>query len=171
MRALILSILISILFVLQSSFFSHLQLFGARPDLILGLVVAVAIIAGPREGILAGLLGGFLVDLYRGTFIGLSIPGKVLTGLAVGFVPKRVYADNLLVPIFTGLVALILDQFTFLFLGQSFGLGQGIWISVRRFTFFGAGYTALLMPFIVKLVKTLYHEFLVRGWYKEQRIS
>jgi len=170
LRALILSILISILFVFQSSFFSHLQFFGTRPDLILGMVVAVAITAGPREGALAGLLGGFLADLLRGNFIGLSIPGKVLVGLAVGFIPKRVYADNFLVPIFTTFLAVVCDQLIFLLLGQSFGIGQSVWISMRRFVLLSACYTALLAPIIAKLVKDLYHEFQVRGWYKEQRM-
>ncbi|MBO8126188.1 MAG: rod shape-determining protein MreD [Firmicutes bacterium] len=170
MRLLILSLFILGMYILQASFFTHLAVYGARPDLITATVVAVGITAGPFEGMVSGILGGFILDLLRGTFIGLSVPGKLLVGLMAGFIPKRVYVDSWWVPAVSAFVATLLDQSFFLILGNSFGLDQPLWPSFRRLIIASGIYTATMAPLVIRGIRHLYGEFLNRGWFKEQRL-
>ena len=170
MRILIISILVMVMYILQTALFTHIQFMGARPDLVLTVVLGAGISVGSIEGMTVGFLGGLLVDLLRGTFIGLSVPGKVLVGLLAGFLPRKVYTDNLLVPVGTAFLATLIDQGFFLLLGSSFGLQQPFWTGLKKCVYPSAFYTALLAPLIVYGVRNLYTDFRRRGWQKEQRL-
>lgn len=171
MRILIISILIMVMYILQTALFTHIQFMGARPDLVLTVVLGAGISAGSIEGMTVGFLGGLLVDLFRGTFIGLSVPGKVLVGFLAGILPRKVYTDYLWVPVATAFLATIIDQGVFLLLGSSFGLQQPFWTGLRKFVYPSAFYTALLSPLIVYGVRNLYTDFRRRGWHKGQRLT
>ena len=56
--------------VLQTSFFARLALaipYGAVPDLVLAVIVAIAIFDSERTGAIAGIAAGFLVSALGGT--------------------------------------------------------------------------------------------------------
>lgn len=58
--------------VLQVSVFSSLELLGARPDLVLVTVVAVALLRGPVFGAAGGFVAGLLVDTATLGTLGVS---------------------------------------------------------------------------------------------------
>lgn len=58
--------------VLQTALFSRLRVFGAVPNLILPAVITIAIYDKEREGTIAGIAGGFIIDALGGTGLSLS---------------------------------------------------------------------------------------------------
>ena len=48
--------------VLQCSFFSRLKPFGATPDLLLGVIAAIALLDNRESATVAAVAGGFFID-------------------------------------------------------------------------------------------------------------
>lgn len=58
---------------------------GARPDLVLLLVLAWGLLRGTHEGSLAGLAGGLFLDLFTGMPFGINCVLLGTLGLVAGF--------------------------------------------------------------------------------------
>lgn len=69
---------------LQSSWLESVKVIGGRPDLVLVLVVAWAIIRGGTEGALWGFAGGFILDGLSGGAFGLWTLSLTLVGFLTG---------------------------------------------------------------------------------------
>lgn len=99
MRYLVLALLGFISLILESTIFNELIIAGVKPDIILVIVILIALFNGPKEGALVGLALGFLEDLYLAKYLGLNAVTKFSIGLMMGFMEKRMYKDNFLVPV------------------------------------------------------------------------
>lgn len=79
----------------------------ARPDLVILVVAAVALLHRPSTGLLVGLLGGWLLDLVPpgAEPLGASALAYALAGLLLGFVRGLTVASPLLPWVATGLAA------------------------------------------------------------------
>ncbi len=64
-----------ILVLLQSSFLVHFNIFGVVPNLVLILVCLLSFFEKPNEyrGIFGAVIGGFFLDIFSNSFIGISI--------------------------------------------------------------------------------------------------
>ena len=58
--------------LLQTTFVPYLSLLGAKPNLMLLVVVAWTLIAGSREGLWWAFIGGLWLDLLGGSPLGAS---------------------------------------------------------------------------------------------------
>jgi len=85
--------------VFQTTVFNELIIAGVKPDLLLIIVILYALFNGPRQGAFVGLGLGLLEDLFQAKYIGLNAAGKLTTGLIIGFLEKRIFKDNFLVPV------------------------------------------------------------------------
>ncbi|MPZ13463.1 MAG: rod shape-determining protein MreD [Chloroflexi bacterium] len=84
--------------VLQAMVLPGLVGNGIRPDLTLIVVVAWATFRGWEEGILVGLLGGFLLDVFSAAPFGVSVVRLALVGGAAGLVMDRIGRTSVLMP-------------------------------------------------------------------------
>ncbi len=87
----------------QCSFFARLTFLPATPDLMLGVVVAVALIDSPMAGAAVAVGGGFVIDAIGGVGVSLSpliyLAIAVVSGLLSGkFMVRWVSFDILLLP-------------------------------------------------------------------------
>jgi rod shape-determining protein MreD len=73
--------LLTVVALFQSVLLSRVSLWGARPDLMLLLVLLWAMVRGVDEGLVWGFIGGLLVDLLSGGPLG----GASLALLAAAF--------------------------------------------------------------------------------------
>lgn len=60
------SIIMLLIIVAQCAFLGGVEIFGARPQIVLLYVCALAIFEGPRTGAIYGLAGGYLLDIMCG---------------------------------------------------------------------------------------------------------
>ncbi|MCL2556936.1 MAG: rod shape-determining protein MreD [Treponema sp.] len=83
---------------LQSTLLSHVALYGAVPDLVLGIVVYVAYVNGLMAGQLAGFFSGLTLDLISAAPMGLNALIRTLIGALAGIARGRVVLDYVLIP-------------------------------------------------------------------------
>ena len=63
---------VGLLALVQVAFVSQLRMGGVAPDLLLGVAVATAVVAGPDRGAIVGFAAGLAYDLFLDTPFGLS---------------------------------------------------------------------------------------------------
>lgn len=112
---------------LDSIFFPQVNLYDIRPDAMLAVTVSLGILAGSAYAATYGAIGGLLMDIVFGRFVGLSALLYLIIGLAAGFFYKKFYADNSVVPAATAAAAGFFKDFVFLlvltFGGAKLGFG------------------------------------------------
>ncbi|HXC61780.1 MAG TPA: rod shape-determining protein MreD, partial [Nitrospiria bacterium] len=78
-------LLILILFVpVQSILMASISLNGVQPDLGLILLYFIGLVYGEIDGVLLGLIIGFLMDLFSGGPLGPNLVSKTLLGWVSG---------------------------------------------------------------------------------------
>ncbi len=100
-------IVLGLVFFLQEAVLRGLRIDGVRPDLLLGLGMAVAVVAGPEPGAVVAFAGGILTDLFVNTPFGLTaLVACVVAFLAGGI--QRALSPNARwsTPVLTGLGSL-----------------------------------------------------------------
>lgn len=85
--------------ILQSIALPGAIFFGVRPDLVLVLVVGWAVLRGWEDGLVIGLLGGFMTDLTSATPFAINLVRLGVVGLAAGIAMQRLARQGPLVPI------------------------------------------------------------------------
>jgi rod shape-determining protein MreD len=110
--------------LLQSLVGPRLPIVGSRPDFVLVVVLAWAMLRGSTEGAIVGFLGGLLLDSVSYTPFGVNSALFGLCGYVVGIPEVNVYRGNL--PYFFGAAVLAtLAYHTLFFLVlQAGGLGM-----------------------------------------------
>lgn len=97
-------------FLLQSVLGTYLSIGGVIPNILLVVVLAYGLLFGWQTGLAAGVLGGLLIDLNTGRFIGLHVLTLGLVGLVSGVVEEKVFKDNILLAPTAGFVASVVTQ-------------------------------------------------------------
>ena len=91
--------------LLQITLVGRISVFGAKADLPLALIVAVALLRGPFHGELTGFFSGFLCDLVSGGPLGIQAFSRTLIGYCAGFIRGRLYSDNIVTQAVSGFAA------------------------------------------------------------------
>lgn len=77
--------------LLQATLLSRVNLWGARPDLMLLVVLAWAVVRSADEGLVWGFIGGLIVDLFSGGPFGAT----ALALLTVAFLAGQPWGQGL----------------------------------------------------------------------------
>jgi len=100
MRYWILTGILLLAYLIQSVVAIYLSIGNITPDIVLIVVLSYGLLFGWEVGLIAGVVGGLLVDLTFSRYIGLHILSLGLIGLVAGLVEEKVFKDNqLLAPI------------------------------------------------------------------------
>lgn len=156
-RWLAIAVLLLTAVVLQSTVFGQLKLFGVRPELVFMVVILVAAVQGPREGIITGFAGGLLQDLM------LNQPPRALTaltlvlvGYGVGLVGQYIVSPS---PLTRSTLVGVATAAAVLFYGfAGFLLGHPAptpldWIRIPLLSgIYGAVLTPLVYPAVLRMV-------------------
>jgi len=81
--------------LVQTVLLSRVSLWGARPDLMLLVVLVWAVVRGIDEGLVWGFIGGLIVDLLSGGPLGAT----VLALLAVAFLAGQPWGQGIGSPV------------------------------------------------------------------------
>lgn len=134
-RIVILGLLALVLSAAMSSFFAQLTALPAVPDLMLGAVIAVALLDGRSSAAIFAVAGGITVDALGG--VGASLSPLLYLGvvLTVGLLGEK------MLPSFLSFFLLLLPS---LVLRALFSL-VGVWLFVGKITFAGI-FSGVLLP-------------------------
>lgn len=82
----ILLITFLITYFLQVNIFTNLKMFGVAPNLFILLILSIGLFLGKYNGLVLGIIFGFMLDIYAGKIIGET---AILFGL-LGYVAGRI---------------------------------------------------------------------------------
>lgn len=137
---------------LQSEMFSHLQIFNAKPDLLLLIVLMSSLKTDWKNGIMVGLLMGFWIDLLTGGYFGSNMVVYGLIGGAAGVLgqrfPNRTYEGYFFLSVLASLLSGFLMLFVFQLVGANPPVGQSIAGIILPMTFYTSLVTFLFLPVI-----------------------
>jgi rod shape-determining protein MreD len=136
---------LGIAFALQSSLVSYVAIGPARPDLILGCAVYIALWRGPVHSTVAGFLIGLFQDLSFGGGLGLNSLCKAVTCFLVSHVSSHLFKERYwtqLVVLACAVLVHDLVYFVFLHPGSISAVGM----SLLTVSLGSALYTALVCP-------------------------
>lgn len=154
-RVLTLALTILTALVLQTTVFSEIQLFGAKPQLLYLITIVIAMLEGPRDGAIVGFVGGMAQDFLLNQPKGITALTLTLLGYSIGMARQYIVSTSPLLP--TILVAAGTFSATVFYAVVRFLLGQpnlGMGFAVR--TAFLAGlYGAILTPLFYPVVRRL----------------
>ena len=141
--------------VLQSAVFARLPLPGGPPSLVLVLVVAIGLAAGPNAGLAAGAGAGLLTDLLSDHPLGILLLCFALAGFTAGLLEADV-ERTVLLPFVVVAVSTAAVYLAYLgvmgVLGRSSADGvDGLLGTVV--------YDVMLTPFVVPLVAAVVRRF------------
>lgn len=97
MRWIVISIIMFIGYILQTTIIPSFELWGVFPNLILVLICCFSFLGGSRDGIITGVSLGLISDFACGRVIGLYTILGLYLGLFAGRFNKRFFKDNYLV--------------------------------------------------------------------------
>ena len=105
------AILVSGLYVLQTSFLPMFSYNGVSVNLLLLLTVSVAFLLGHRLGVFLGFSAGLLQDLSTGAFFGCDIFSYMLIGLLCGKFSDHIFKEQFILPVFASLITAAIHYF------------------------------------------------------------
>lgn len=137
---------------LQSELFSCIEIFNAKPDLLILLVVLSGLKSDWKNGIAAGLVLGFWLDLWTGGYFGMNMVVYGLIGGACGVLgtrfPDRTYEGYFFTIVAMTLFAGFLSLTVFNLLGADMPIGQSIAGIIFPMTFYTALISFLCLPLV-----------------------
>ena len=141
--------------ILQSTLFARLALYGAVPDIALGIIVYSAYVNGVMTGQFSGFFYGLVQDILSASPLGLNALVRTLIGALAGLMKGTFFLDAVFLPMIlcaaaTLLKALLLFLLSLLFFGAvpSFALTAPLlWAETALNTFSAPFLFALLKRF------------------------
>ena len=137
---------------LQSQLFSHLQIFNAKPDLLLLVLVMSALKSDWKNGVAVGLLLGFWIDLLNAAFFGTNIIVYGLVGAICGLIgtrfPDRTYEGYFFTAVGASLLSGFLTLLVFQLAGAAPLVGQSVFGIIFPMTFYTSLIAFLGLPLI-----------------------
>lgn len=110
-RIFVLTILILVCFVLQTTIFSYHDITGTAPNLLLILTMSFGIMRGRKEGMLAGFFCGFLCDIFFSSLLGPYMLLYMFIGYINGFFHRNYLMEDVMLPV----IIIFVDEFIFNF--------------------------------------------------------
>jgi rod shape-determining protein MreD len=152
-RLLALAVVLVVAVLIQSTVLARLRLAGARPDLLVLVVVSVAVATDPTTGAVFGFVAGLVSDLLFDLPVGVSALVYTAVGFAVGTVRVYVTSHRPLVHLVLAGAASLASVWCCGLLLRVFDLSS--WATVTRAGPLVALYNLLLTPFIYPVVWAL----------------
>ncbi len=141
----------------QGNFPNSLTILGAKPDLILVVLIAYALaedlIFGAMLGFVAGLIHGSVVGLNMGSFI-LT---RTITGFLAGIVTTRLFSENYFVPVISAAWLTLVCEGLFILANPRIGL-----FAAARMLIGECIYNAIFTLIIYCVLKNFYNRHKVR---------
>jgi rod shape-determining protein MreD len=153
-RTLLMLLLLVTGLLVQTSVLGGATLDGSKPEFMLLLTIAVAMTEGAAFGATAGFALGIATDAFLGLPAGISALVFTAIGYGVGRARAQMTAPTAWLPIVVAFVATLAGVLSY----GGFGMLLGQRITARtllRHSLLSGAYSAMLMPFVFPIVRTL----------------
>jgi len=97
-RKIVLFLLISICFVLQTTTFHTLSFANIGPNLLIIVITSFGLMRGKNEGMYIGFFSGLLIDIFCGFYLGIYALLYMYIGYIAGLFQKRFYPEDIKQP-------------------------------------------------------------------------
>lgn len=97
-RKIVLFLLISVCFVLQTTMFHTLSFANIGPNLIIIVVTAFGLMRGKKEGMYIGFFSGLLIDIFCGFYLGFYALLYMYIGYVSGLFQRRFFPEDIKQP-------------------------------------------------------------------------
>ncbi len=98
-RKIVLTLIISICFVLQTTTFKEIPFLSVAPNLLIIVIAAFGLMRGKTEGMFIGFFSGLLVDIFCGFYLGIYALLYMYVGYLTGLFQKRFYPEDIKLPL------------------------------------------------------------------------
>lgn len=98
-RKIVLFLIISICFVLQTTTLQTLSFANITPNLLIIVVASFGLMRGKKEGMCIGFFSGLIIDIFCGFYLGIYALLYMYVGYFAGFFQKRFYAEDIKFPL------------------------------------------------------------------------
>ncbi len=103
--------------LIQTALLPQIFPVGYVPSLVLPLTVIIALYETPRRGLVAGLIGGLMQDMWAGRLWGINALTFALLGYAIAHLESRIVRDSIFIPgLLAGLAQLLVVPFQWVIL-------------------------------------------------------
>ena len=153
-RSLLLFLLTITGLAFETSVFGRATLVGAKPELLLLIVVALGMSEGPAFGATAGFVMGLSTDLVLQLPAGVSALTFTIIGYVVGRARAQVQSPGAWLPMIMVSIATFVGVMFYAGFNRALGEHFGA-LSVVRAAFLAAVYNCLLTPFVFPIVRAI----------------
>lgn len=156
LQYLIISLIILINFLLQTTIFQYIGIVGIVPNTSLVLTVCFALQKGKKTGPLLGLVMGILQDIFFERAIGVNALLYFLVGYFMGLSEEKLFKDNIMIPIiFTGIATLFYHLIYYFFM---FFMGVNVSLAyiMQRVVWLELVYNCIVVIPIFKLIAKIH---------------
>lgn len=91
---------IYICYIFQTSVFTHVELAGIVPNLLIALTSSFGYLKGRKYGLVVGFLSGLLMDIFMGEYFGLNALVMMYIGFLNGLIRIIFFGDDIKLPLF-----------------------------------------------------------------------
>lgn len=99
---------------LQGNLPPAVSIWGAKPDLILVVLISYSLAADPAFGAGLGFIAGLIHGSFVGACLGSFIVTRTITGFLAGLVTTRLFSDNPIVPVLSAIWLTVVCEGLFL---------------------------------------------------------
>jgi rod shape-determining protein MreD len=156
----VVALLVVALLVVQTAVLPAIAVAGYRPDVVLLLVVAVAVVDGAEPGVRVGFVGGLFTDLLlQSSAVGVAALSYAVVGYVVGLARPYVAPRSLTAPLLLAFGGSLVGQLLLGLLGRVLGGEPAPLRLVMSAAVIVAVLHTLLAPFALRLARSLSARF------------
>lgn len=138
---------------------------GAKPDLILLIVISWSLLRGAREGLVWGFVGGLCLDLLSGGPLGASAIALMVVSLLSGQGETNIFRGNLLLPLILAPLGTLVYYGLLLVILELTGRSLALLPSLSHAILPAAIVNFIAMPFVYAFMRWLSQGVERRGTY------
>lgn len=151
-RFITVALMIIVCFIFQSTIFQSLSIASIVPNLLLVLTSSMGFMRGKKEGMLIGLISGFLLDISFGNLLGFNALVYMYIGYLNGFFNHIFYPEDIKLPMILitasdFIYGLLIYGFMFLLRGRI-----NFFYYLRRIILPEVIYTVVVTVFLYRLI-------------------
>ena len=152
-------LLVAFFLILESTFFSRLDFFGAQPNVLLIFVITLTFFISRETSITCALVAGGIEDFYIGRMIGSNIIAMVLTTFIISSFTSRIIKENVLISILVICIGLVINSIAMAALIVLSGNVELFNLIYIKNIFLGNAYNVLLSLVIYPIIYLIFYKF------------